>query len=93
MKRLNKKVHEFQVNICTVNRGQVLAFEDTIDKRFHIASAKCISSKGQLYVIRGDEFTFKMSQDKKTWEFLKTMAEEQDQILFCRQENNRNNYE
>ena len=61
---------ELNVRIANVGVGQVLGFEDVILKRNYTTTVRCISTSGQIYAIKAEDFEQKLKKSDKTWKAL-----------------------
>ena len=67
------------VKISKITKGQVVGFNDFVDKRPHTVTVRCVTTKGSLYSIDGDELVSKLKRDRTSWQELLAYCKKQDQ--------------
>ena len=63
---LSSKKH-YEIKISTFDVGQVFGHEDVLRKRNYTSSVRCVTEEGSLYMIKADEFFYRMQTSDKTW--------------------------
>jgi hypothetical protein len=57
-----------------------VGLEDALKQRAYTHSMKCVSAIGSVYRVRLEDFNVKMQRDEKTWQLIKKIADQKDEI-------------
>ena len=59
-----------KLKIAIICAGQMFGHEDVLNNRDCTTTIKCLSNNAQLYCIKAEEFTHRLSRDDRTWNIL-----------------------
>ena len=63
----NCRRKDITLKLARVTKGQVIGFNDLINNQPHSTTVRCVTTKGSLYSIDGEELVSKLKKDRKSW--------------------------
>jgi len=65
-----KKERAQAIRLAVIREGQIFGVEDIANNRNYTTSVMCTSSTGTCYMIKADEFLFRIGKDDRTWKMI-----------------------
>ena len=73
-----QRLQDQEIKISIICAGQIFGNEDVLNARNYTTTVRCLSNVAQIYCIKAEEFTHRMSRDDKTWDMLTKMTSSKD---------------